>query len=182
MSLVNIDIDARQLDRLVSDIGATDRLAQSALNSTLPKMAAWIRGRSVPGLAKAVNVPQGIIRRRLKTFRVSKGPDGASITVWYGLDNVGLIYLRARQNRAGVSAFGGRKVQSGFIAHAQTNKSRQVFKRRGQKRLKIDKQTAEIEDPASVYIEDNLLGSAEFEARFFQVFERELLWRMQTQK
>lgn len=180
MSLVRLDIDASQLHQLAADIGATQKLAQLALNSSLPKMAAWLRGKSVPGLAKAVNVPQRVIRRRLKTFRLTKGPDGSTITVWYGLDAVGMIYLQAKQNGAGVRAYGGRFVKSGFIAGGKD--SRQVFKRRGKSRLPIDKQTAAIDSPAENYIEDSLLGSAEFEARFLKVFEHELTWRMQTQK
>lgn len=181
MSLVHLDIDADQLQRVVGDLAATERQAQQALNSTLPKMAAWLRGKSVKGLAGAVDVPQKIIRRRLRTFRLTKNAGGSSITVWYGLDAVGMIYLNAKQGRAGVKAYGGRFLKSAFIANG-ANGNRQVFKRRGKGRLPIDKQTASIAEKAETFIEDRMIGTAEFEARFFQIFERELTWRMQTQK
>lgn len=180
MSLLNLQIDADQLNRISIDLAATEQQAEKALNSTLPKMAAWLRGRSMKGLPAAVNVQAKIIRRRLKTFRLSRRAGGSEITVWWGLDPVALIYLKAKKTAGGVSAYGGRFVPSGFIARGQ-NDNVQVFKRRGKSRLPIDKQTAPIADKANTYIEDNLLGTAEFEARFFQIFERELQWRMQTQ-
>ena len=181
MSLVNLDIDADQLHSVIDALAATERQAQQALNSTLPKIAAWMRGKSVKGLAGVTNVPQKVIRRRLKTFRLSKSASGSSITLWYGLDPVGMIYLNAKQGSGGVRAYGGRFVKSGFIA-TPSNGKRQVFKRRGTARLPIDKQNAEIADKAGIYIEDRVFGTAEFEARFFQIFEHELSWRMQTQK
>ena len=137
MSLVNLDIDADQLHSVIDALAATERQAQQALNSTLPKIAAWMRGKSVKGLAGVTNVPQKVIRRRLKTFRLSKSASGSSITLWYGLDPVGMIYLNAKQGSGGVRAYGGRFVKSGFIA-TPSNGKRQVFKRRGTARLPID--------------------------------------------
>jgi hypothetical protein len=179
MALVNLDIDARDLQGVILDLAATEQQAEKALNSTLVKMAGWLRSKSVKGLSGALAIQQKVLRRRLKSFRLQRRAGGSEITVWYGLDPIALIYLQARQNKGGVKAYGGRFVQSAFIANG-SNGNRQVFKRRGKGRLPIDKQRADIEDKANTYIEDDLVGAAEFEARFFKTFEHELQWRTQT--
>jgi hypothetical protein len=175
--MIDLEVSSEGLQQIQLDLAATEAQAIKALNSTLTKMAAWLRSKSVKGLSAELQIQQKVLRRRLRAFRISRHPNGGQITVWYGLDPIALIYLGARQTRAGVSAMGGRFVQSGFIAPTQGG--RQVFKRRGKARLPIDKQRAEIEDKANTYIEDQLLGTEEFEARFFTIFERELTWRTQ---
>lgn len=180
MSGFDIRIDTHQLNRLVSDLAVTERQAQQALSSTLAKMTAWLRGQSSKGLAKAARIPLRVVRRRMKTFRLSRSASGSSVTLWYGLNPVGVIYLQAKQNKSGVRASGGRSYPSAFIKTIKG--ARQVFKRRGTKRLPIDKQEAAIEAEANRYFDGDLLGSGEFEERFFRIFEHELQWRMQTQR
>lgn len=171
--MVELRIDGAQLGDIATNLGAVEKQATQALGSTLRRMAGWVRARSVKGLSGAAAVPQGIIRRRMRSFRVRKGADGSSLTLWYGLDPVALIYLKARKNRRGVSASGGRSVASGFIGKGQ------VFKRTGTARLPIKKQTAAIEQPSTDYLEGGLLG-AEFMNQFLKTFERELTWRMRA--
>lgn len=175
MSLVRLDVSALGIDRLVSEFAATEQQIEKALNSTLVKMASWLRTRSVRGLSKELAIQQKVVRRRLKSFRLKKSPDGSSIAVWYGLDPVAMIYLGARQTKRGVTA-GKHKRDSAFIAKGQ-NGNRQVFKRQGSARLPIEKQVLDINDKAETYLEDRLIGAAEFEAQFFRVLEREMKWR-----
>lgn len=177
--MIDIEVSPEGLQQITLDLAATEKQATKALQSTLTKMAAWLRSKSVKGLSEHLAIQQKVMRRRLKSFRLTRLAQGGQITVWYGLDPIALIYLNARQNKSGVAAMGGRFVASGFIA--PTKGGRQVFKRRGKARLPIDKQRAEIQDKANTYIEDRLVGTEEFEARFFTIFERELKWRMQTQ-
>lgn len=178
--MIDIQVDGDTLNQVAADLEATEAQATKALQSTLNKMAAWLRSKSVKGLSNHLAIQQKVMRRRLKAFRLVRQAKGGSITVFYGLDPIALIYLNARQNRRGVAAMGGRFVESGFIA--PTRGGQQVFKRRGKERLPIDKQKAEIQDKANTYIEDALIGTEEFEARFFLIFERELKWRTQTQQ
>lgn len=178
--MIDIEVSTEGLQQIQLDLASTEAQATKALNSTLIKMAAWLRAKSVKGLADHLSIGQKVMRRRLKSFRLTRLPQGGQITVWYGLDPIALIYLNARQNRRGVAAMGGRFVQSGFIAPTKGG-GRQVFRRRGRARLPIDKQRADVADKANTYIEDELIGTDEFEARFFTIFERELKWRTQTQ-
>lgn len=178
--MIDLEIDAKSLERIATDLVATEAQAQKALNSALGKMAVWLRGRSVKELSPALQIQQKVLRRRLKTFRLRRSANGSEITVWYGLDPIALVYLQAKQNKQGVRAYGGRFVKSAFIAKGR-NDNRQVFKRRGAARLPLDKQVADIDDKANTYIEDRLLGTAEFEAQFYKIFEHELQWRTSTQ-
>ena len=178
--MLNLEIDAAGLERLARDLQATERQAERALRSTLGKMASWLRVRSVRGLSKHLQVQQKILRRRLKSFRVKKTADGSEVTVWYGLDPIALIYMGARETRAGVTA-GKHRRPGAFIARGRSG-NRQVFKRKGEGRLPIEKQTLDVQDKAQDYIEDNLLGAAEFEAQFYRTFEHELQWQTRTRK
>lgn len=172
MSIIELDLEAQGIGQVVADLKATEQQVKRALRTTLTRMASWMRTRSVRGLSKHLEIQQGVLRRRLKTFRVSMSGDNASITVWYGLNPISLIYLGARQTKRGVTA-GKHKRDGAFIA------KRQVFKRRSGDRLPIDKQELDIEDKANSYLEDRVIGDAEFEQQFFAVFERELRWRTQ---
>lgn len=178
--MINVDIDAHQLAGLIDDLAATEKQAQKALNTTLTKMAAWIKTRSLKGLSAELKIQQKILRRRLKSTRLQKRGDGSQVTVWFGLDAISMIYLQAKETKAGVKASGGRFVKGAFIANG-ANGNQMVFKRRGAKRLPIEKQTVKIADQTEEYIEDNLITSAEFETRFFQIFEHELKWQTRTQ-
>ena len=178
--MINLVVDAPSLEGVITDLAATEAQVQKALNSTLNKMATWLRSISAKGLSKELAIQQKVIRRRLKLFRLHRNGDGSEVKVWYGLDPIAMIYLQPKQNKQGVRAYGGRFSKSAFIA-AGSNGNRQVFKRRGKERLPLDKQRADIVDKASIYIEDNLLGTNEFEAQFYKIFEHELQWRTSTQ-
>lgn len=177
--MIDLDIDAHGLENIIRDLAATEQQAQKALNTTLNKMAAWVRSKSAKGLSNTLSLQQKIVRRRLKSLRLQRRGNSSQIVVWYGLDPIALIYLQARQTKAGVKAYGGRMIKSAFIADG-LNGNKQVFKRRGKARLPIDKQVENIADRAEEYIEDKVFDSAEFEARFFKIFEHELQWQTRT--
>lgn len=179
MSL-HIEISTAEIERVAGSLGATPQIAEKAMNSTLSKMATWLKARSIKGLSKALIMQPKIIRRRLKALRLRKGSSGSLVRVWYGLDAVSLINLQARQTREGVKAYGGRFVKSAFIAKGR-NGNKQVFKRVGSARLPIKKQTDPIQQQADHYLDTETINSAAFMQQFFKVLEHELTWRMQTQ-
>lgn len=178
--MIELTIDTKGLEGIIDELGAMPQQVQAAMRSTLIKMAGWVRTRSTRGLSKELALQQKIIRQRLKVARLRRTSRGAEVPIWYGLNPVGLIRLQARQNRQGVRAYGGRQVQSGFIRRGKGGKLH-VFKREGKARLPIKSQKVEIADPGSDYLRDDLIESAEFRARFLQVFEHELTWRMRRQ-
>jgi len=180
MSFIDLDIHADRLSQLQVDLQATDTEVRQALRSTLGKMARWMRTQSARGLSKELNLKQKAIRKRLKSFRVKTKGNQTEVTVWYGLDPIDYMDLAPRQTLAGVSA-GSRRVPGAFIANARGG-TRKVFKRKGPGRLPVEKQVVEIRDKADVWIEDQMLGSQQFDERFLTIFERELEWRTQKRK
>jgi hypothetical protein len=171
--MLALDVRAPDLDRVIKDLAATEKQAQKALNSTLRKMATWLRTRELKGLSKELQLQQKILRRRLKSARLRVTGNGAQIGVWFGLNPVALIYLQPKKRAGGIGASGNRYVPGAFMAKAPAGAS-QVFKRRGTARLPIDKQEAEVQRDAEPHIERAL--DAEFENQFMKVFEHELQW------
>lgn len=180
--MLDLNVTAPDLQPLILDLAATEKQVQRALNSTLRKMATWLRARSVKGLSKELQMQQKILRRRLKSARLRMRAGGSEITVWFGLNPVAMIYLKAKQSASGVTAQGGRYVKGAFIAGKGARKgwqlggAVQVFKRRGAERLPIDKQESEVQHPAEGYLRKDALGAA-FDAQFFKTFEHELQWQ-----
>jgi hypothetical protein len=180
--MISVEIDARDINRVIRELRATDMQVKRALNSTLRKMASWVKTRSIRGLSSELQIQQKIIRRRLRTIKAKKTPGGgAEVKVWYGLDPIGLIYLGAKQNKQGVRAAGGRQVKGAFIAKMRGG-GRNVFKRKGKARLPIEKQEADIEGKAERFLDDGLLNSPSFMAQFFKTLTHELKWQTRTPK
>lgn len=187
MSIIELNLEAQGIQRLISDLQATPGQVNQALNSTLRKMASWLRTRSVRGLSSELKVQQKLVRRRLRTFRLQRTRNGANVRIWYGLDPISVTYqnMRAKQDSTGVRA-GQHRFPGAFMGPrpgvTSTKLRGGAFKRRGRSRLPIDRQRLEIADKAQTFLEDQVIGGIEFEQQFYKTFEHELLWRMRTRK
>jgi DNA-binding Lrp family transcriptional regulator len=188
--VIEIAIDEHSLDAVEAFLAATPAQVDKAMASTLTKMARGLTSRSIKALAKELKLPPKEVKRRLRTFRLSRVAGGKGVRVWYGLDPMGMIHLNAKEDRGiggGVAAYGDRFVADAFIAKGRAGNggtaasNRQVFKRVGKTRLPIKKVTVELGDPAQTYIEDHILGGLPFTAQFFKTFEHELKWRQRSQ-
>lgn len=177
---LSVDIDDAGIQALINILGATETQIEAALRSTYGKMARWLRTRAVRGLSSELAVKQKVLRSRIKTFRLQGGitSGGQGMKVWFGLKPISLMRLNAKKTAEGVRADGGRFVKGAFIANY--NGRQTVLKRTGKSRLPLEVQSADIADQAVVYVEDNLIGTAEFDLQFFKIFEHELKWRTKT--
>lgn len=183
MSRIDLEIDAQNLQQVVDELSANEAQIKRALNSTLSKMADWLKAKSVKGLSAELKIQQNILRRRIRRFNMVRNSTGSEIRVFYGLDPISLIYLNPKKSGRGIKVGTGRFVSGAFIAPAPNAYiGKQVFKRVGKARLPIKKQVADIKDQSDVYIEDELLGTAEFDAQFLKFFEHELKWQTRTQR
>jgi hypothetical protein len=181
--VINLAVDGHELNVLIAELRATRPQAQKALYSTMVKMAAWIRTRSIRGVSERVKIQQKILRQRVRTFRMggplSNATTDKSVKVWYGLNDVPWAKLNPKASRAGgVTAYGNRHDKEAFIANYGGHP--QVLKRYGKDRLPLQVVKAPIEPQAMKYIEEFVLASAEFESQFLKIFERELRWRTST--
>lgn len=181
--MLSVSVNGQELETLIFELRATREQAQKSLYSTMVKMAAWVRTRSLRGISEKVQIQQKILRQRVKTFRMggplSHATTDRSVKVWYGLNAVPWARLNPRATKkGGVTASGNRHDAEAFIAMSHGRK--QVFKRMGRDRLPLEVVKADIEPEAMKYIELFVLASAEFESQFLKVFERELRWRTST--
>lgn len=181
---LDVDFDHRSLTALVNAFGATEAQFEAAMRSTYGKMGRWLRTRGVRELSSLLKIKQKILRGRIKAFGLQGGignrTHAAGAKVWFGLRPISLMRLNARQVPGGVRADGGRFIPHAFIATIHGRP--QVMRRVGTSRLPIEAVQADIDEPALVYVEDNLIGTTEFDSQFFRFLEHELKWRTQTFK
>lgn len=179
MTLVNLQFDADELDTVALELGATEEAFDKAVAAACRKMAEWLKAQSVKGLAHELGIRQKVIRQRLRTFRMQRAGPGGEYKLFYGLDPIGYIRLGTPRKTAKGVRVGKFFIKEGFVAKDKGAHVR-VFKRRGRARLPIEVQKLDIEPKAAPWIEDKLLGTADFEAQFFKFLEHELTWRTAT--
>lgn len=179
---LSVDIDGDSVFALANAFGATEAQVEAAMRSTYGRMGRWLRTRAMRGLSSKLRIQQKILRARVKTFRIEGGivNGGAGAKVWFGLRPISLMRLNARQSGKGVRAAGGRYIEGAFIANFKGRP--QVLKRTGSARLPIEVQNADIADESTIFIEDELIGTAEFDSQFFKYLEHELKWRTRILK
>jgi hypothetical protein len=181
-----IEVDTDTMRRMIFDLKATEQQADKAMFSTMSKMAAWVRTRSVRGLSDKLKIQQKILRGRTRTFRWHGGGSSSvlrngDMKVWYGLNPVPWSRLSPRASKkGGVAAVGNRHDPEAFIANYGGHP--EVLKRKGKARNPLEVIKADIHDPSVTYIEDFVLAGAEFENQFMKIFERELKWRTATRR
>ena len=179
---LSVDIDGRGIQSLIDAFGATEPQVQAAMRSTYGKMAKWCRTMSLRGLSTRLRIPQKILRSRLRTYRMQRGigNTGEGAKVWYGLKDIPFSRLSPRETAKGVRAAGGRFEEGAFIAKLFGRP--QVLKRVGKNRVPLRVVYAEVSDEAITFIEDNLVGTAAFDAQFYKLLEHELRWRTRILK
>lgn len=178
-----IEVSAN-INQAIADLSATEDQVRKALNSTMGKMASWLRTRAVKGLSAELKLQQKILRYRLRQYRLRgrvsiSGVDGAA-KVWFGLNDIPLARLKPKQTKEGVTAMGGRSVKGAFIANMFGRP--QVLKRVGKARFPLQVQKAEIATASTKYIDHDLVANIEFDRKFLEIFERELKWRTSTRQ
>lgn len=177
MSVIDIDIDVKQLENIVLDLGGTEKQVRQALNSALSKMALWLRGQAVAGLSKELGIKREILRqRRLKIKPIVRSAHGGKVKVFFGLDPISYTYLGIPKKVARGVMVGKYFIEGGFAAKAK-NGQIIIFKREGRARLPIKKQSLDVKDKSDTYIEHRLFSGDKFMERLFLIFEHELKWR-----
>jgi hypothetical protein len=173
--MLDIQVDASQLGHLAIDLQATGPQFDRALRSTIGKMVKWVKTRSLRVMAKEANVPQKILRRRIRVAKAKTTAAGTEMAIWYGQNPVGLIYLKPKKTSTGITAT-GRKVNGAFIATMKSGHT-EVFKRRGKARLPIDEQSTSVKEHMDEVLNREFIAAASFEAQFFKVLEHEIEWQ-----
>lgn len=153
------------MDAVARQLSASPKQVDRALRTTVNRMAAWLRRKAGREVSSELRIGLDVLRYRMRTLRRGGGGD-RSASLWFGLNPIALSHMSPREIARGVKA-GPAYVKGAFIA------KRQVFKRRGEARLPIDKATVPIQEKADKAL-DAVVAGIEFERRFLDTFEREL--------
>lgn len=170
------DIDTRQLMAVAGELGASERQVKFAFSAACKRTATTLRVMSARGLASELQLRTiGLLRKRLKTLAV-RG-DVGGISLWYGLNEMPASWFKGRPKRtAGGASMRDQEFAGAFVARSKFKGRRTVFKRTSSKRLHIEEQNLQVQDAATVFIEDRIFDQTE--AIFWRYFVRDLQARV----
>lgn len=179
--MIHFDIDARGLREVADELGATDKQVRYALTRALRRTEASLRKQSSKGLTAELKLRTAqALRKRLKTIRLRSSGGGGEVGLWYGLNPLPVSSFKGRPKEDPAGAFlGDYFFQGAFVARSTLKGKNTIFKRQGKQRLPIAEQTITIQDPAIVFIEDEIF--VQTETIFWQHFRRDLQARVRYQ-
>ena len=122
-----ITFDYSQLEKVAASAGLTDDDLKEALRLAMDDTAMWANKESAKDLGRALNIPYPTMRKRVKA---KKAGTGREARVWFGINAIGLKYLKPKADGSGVSTTAN-KVPGAFIVPKLNS---HVFKRTGEKR------------------------------------------------
>lgn len=151
-------------------LGVLQKDMKAALRTAVRQTGQWANREGARGLAKAVGVPLRTLRQGLRikfSYQSVKGFSTARL--WYGLNDVSLKYLGARQGKKGVRARGtlydGAFVSSALGGHA--------FQRVGDARLPLRRIDYTIVEKGNAYLtEFETTVAAKFVSLFFAALDK----------
>lgn len=170
--MLDFDVDADALRRVVEELGAMPKEVNAAYNRALTRTAATLRKLSSKGLQSELGLRRAtVIRKRLKSIRVKGSSSGdyrkmASIRLWYGLNDLGVSEFKGRVGEtAGGARYSGpagsHDFPDAFVAKPRGSKRRTILRRRGARRLPIHQETLPVKDKADVFVEDEVFDKLE---------------------
>lgn len=156
MSALNFDVDLDELRRVATELEASERQVKLAFSAACKRTATTLRTLSARGLAGELQLRTiGLLRKRLKTMKLRGSMDG--LQLWYGLNDMPASWFKGRPKKtAGGAEMRGQTVAGGFVAKSKFKGHRTIFKRDGPARLHIQEQNLAVEDPAVVFLEDQI--------------------------
>lgn len=178
--MLELEIDAGQINDLVEELGLTQKQAKFALARALRRTAGTLRRMSERGLKSKLDVRKmAYLRRRLKFARFSRANfDGARI--WYGTNDMPVSALKGRvkKTRTGASfsgKAGNHEFDGAFVAKSKrswTGGRRTIFARKSGKRLPIAEVQLPVQDDMNIFIEDEVFDQVN--DIFWRHFERDM--------
>ena len=181
--MLDFDVDADDLQRVVEELGAMPKEVNASYNRALTRTAATLRKLSSKGLVSELGLRRAkAARKRLKTIRVKGSKSGdyrkmASVKLWYGLNDIAVSEFKGRVSEttsgAGYSGpAGSHSFPGAFVAKPRGANRRTIMRRRGARRLPIHQETLPVKDRADVFVEDEIFN--QLEAIFWRHFRSDL--------
>lgn len=174
-SYTDLEVDISGLTDVGTEIGATGKQVKFALWRAIRRTVSRLRMMAAKGLNSKLRLRRvNLLRKRLKSIRISKGVDGYSI--WIGLNDMPVSWFKGRpeQTKAGVR-FRGHDFPGAFVRRSEDGRLT-VLKRKGKSRLPVAEQLLPVYDRARTYIEDEVF--VDVEDMIFREFMRDLSVRV----
>lgn len=171
-----IRIGADELEDVAARFGATPRIVERAVRATVGKVGRWSRTRVRRGLARELDMPQRVFRRRVLSTRVRSRGGRIEVEVFVGLNPIPFDALNPRQTRQGLVAKKRRR-PGAFLARMPSGKVIGAS-REGKSRLPIRREMIDIRKDGERWVEREFVTDREFAAYFMKTFEHEIKWRM----
>lgn len=140
MSESAIIIHSDRLHEAIKKLRFPDDVLQKILKRAVGQTARWAKRRATTIVSKSTKISGRVLSKRMRLD--IKSVEHGYARIWVGLGPIKLGRLNPRKTARGVKA-GPAHIAGGFIA------KKQVFKRRGYKRLPIDRQELDIYPQAS---------------------------------
>lgn len=167
-----LDFDFGDFAKVKDWAGITMEELKEAVRLATQDTASWANKESAKDLGQELKVPYPAMRKRIKVKRRMTTFAGSLATarIWYGINAVSLKYLKPKQDGAGVNTT-AMNVPGAFISEKL---KKNVFKRKGDARLPIEKQTLDVEDKAASFLATNFEPkvAAYFMDRFYFYIDR----------
>lgn len=122
-----ITFDVSELEKVAASMGLFEDDVKEILRLAMDDTAMWANKESAKDLGRALSVPYPVMRKRIKAKKSGVGKDAR---IWYGINAVGLKYLKPKQDGAGVTTT-AKSIPGAFIVPKLNS---HVFKRTGEKR------------------------------------------------
>lgn len=172
--MISVQVTPLRVVRVNRGLEASSKASDLAQNRAINLSASWAITHSARRVAAAVELPVGVIKRRLKLKRKSTLKQMRAV-ISFGMNPVALSSLNPRQTKRGVRA---KKhfVPSGFIAAVARTGQPAVWKRRTSTAYPIVFQKVEMEKEAKTIAEQLVLREAPLQFRKF--FEKDFAARL----
>lgn len=151
-------------------LGVMQKDMKAALRTAVRQTGQWANREGARGIAKATNVPLNVLRKGLRIkFQYQSVKGFSTARLWYGLNDVSLKYLGARQQKKGVRSRGV-TYKGGFVSSAIDG---HAFQRVGDARLPIKRIDMTIQDKGAAYLNEfEQKVAAKFVELFFAALDK----------
>jgi len=151
--------------RISGLLGVLQKDMKAALRVATRQAGQWANREGARRLAKEAGVPLRTLRQGLRLkFQYQSVKGFSTARLWYGLNEISLKYLGARQNKSGVRATGQQTIKGAFVAPTIGG---HVFKRASKERLPIVQQSRPIAEKGVSFLEK---FEKEVAAKFVEFF------------
>ena len=173
--MLHFDFDGSEMERISDEFGATEKQLRFAYSRALRRTASNMKTQARKGLRQRLGLRSAAeLRSRMSGFKFKRGSgsDLGGVRMWFGLNDLRASAFKGRaKDTSGGASIGGRSVPGGFVAK-NSKGQRTVMRRVGKSRYPIAEARFDIEDAASMFVEDEVFD--EIEEVFFKTFRAEI--------